>query len=430
MRERIGIIADDFTGANDTGVQLAKKGFLTSVMVNIDKMEIKHENDVSIIDTNSRSFTNKDAYEAVHHAASFYLENQVDCVYKKVDSTLRGNIGSEISAVDHVLKPDLVVIAPAYPQMGRITKDGKHYVDGELVSDTEFGKDPKTPVTQSDIQELIQPYCNAEISKVTQTQLNDDEFATYIQNEVARNIRWFVCDAESEEDLKKISSKFGDLPLNVLWVGSAGLIEHLPEGLSLNSNNESNNLKDWTSNQVLTVSGSLSERTKQQLLELDEIDDIQMIEIDPLMILEETFDPNSLLDRKEEKKDLVIYVDNNEFNRKAALEYAERNALSKEEIGSKISKGLGQIAKHILRFTSIDGLILTGGDTAKDVCSAMNVMEMELLDEIEAGVPLGRINFNDQKLWTVTKAGGFGNKDTLKNALYYMKGMKHTYDSK
>ncbi|WP_221568467.1 four-carbon acid sugar kinase family protein [Alkalihalobacillus sp. TS-13] len=430
MRERVGIIADDFTGANDTGVQLAKKGFLTSVMVNIDKMESKHQNDVVIIDTNSRSLTNKGAYEAVHHAASFYLENQVNFVYKKIDSTLRGNIGSEISAVDQVLNPDLVVIAPAYPKMGRTTKDGKHYVDGELVSDTEFGKDPKTPVTQSDISELIKPYCNYEIAKVTQAQLDDVEFATYIQNEVARNNRWFVCDAESEEDLKKISRKFGNLSFDVLWVGSAGLIEHLPEGLSLNSYNETINLEDKTSNQVLTMSGSLSERTKQQLLELDKIDNIQMIEIDPLLILEETLNPHTLLDRKEEKKDLVIYVDNNESNRKAAIEYANRNGLSKEEIGSKISKGLGQIAKYILRYTSIDGLILTGGDTAKDVCVAMNVMEMELVDEIEAGVPLGRINFNDQKLWTVTKAGGFGNRDTLKNALYYMKGMKHTYDSK
>ncbi|WP_408009331.1 four-carbon acid sugar kinase family protein [Pseudalkalibacillus sp. A8] len=430
MKEKIGIIADDFTGANDTGVQLAKKGYHSSVMLEVENVALDESKDVTVVDTNSRALPEKDAYEAVHHAASFFLDNRITVLYKKVDSTLRGNIGPELEAMQEAVNPDIVVVAPAYPKMGRTTKDGNHYVEDRLVSETEFGKDPKTPVAESNIVQLIKPYSIGEVTNLTRNQLNTEDLETFINNKVGQNPHWFVCDAKSEEDLKKIAEKFAELPYKVVWVGSAGLIEYLPEGLSLESDTEIVGKEDIRIDRTLTVSGSLSEITKQQLLELATIDSVRMIEVDPLQILEGTLVDDSFLGREKEKKDLVVYVDNNEENRKAAMEFAEKNGLSKGEVGSKISKGLGQIAKRILSSASIDGLVLTGGDTAKDVCLAMNVVDMELLDEIETGVPLGRISFSDQKLWTITKAGGFGNKETLKNALYHMKGMKQTYDAK
>lgn len=46
---------------------------------------------------------------------------------KKIDSTLRGNLGAEIKAVDDVFNPDIVIIAPAYPANQRVTIGGYHY---------------------------------------------------------------------------------------------------------------------------------------------------------------------------------------------------------------------------------------------------------------------------------------------------------------
>lgn len=429
MLKKVGIIADDFTGANDTGVQLAKKGFRSSVMVRLGQNEMDGSRDVLIIDTNSRSLPEKAAYEAVDQAASFFLENRFDIIYKKVDSTLRGNIGAELAAVERVVQPDLVVIAPAFPKMGRTTRDGNHFVEGKLVSTTEFGKDPKTPVSESDIVKLIERHSEHHVVNIRQDRLNDEGFESFIEEQLNQKARSFVCDAEDEADLERIAEKFAQLPYKVLWVGSAGLIEYLPEKLSMESESGEKAAKLLKAGQTLTVSGSLSEKTKRQLQELATLNHVQMIEVDPVDILEGTLDYQHHLSEFDLSMDLVVYVDNNEQNRLAALQTAERLGMTKEETGSQISEGLGMIAKYILNTVPIEGMILTGGDTAKDVCLAIDVAEMELIDEIEAGVPMGRVDFNGKRLLTVTKAGGFGKENTLKHALHHMKGMTQAYDS-
>lgn len=70
----------------------------------------------------------------------------IKCVYKKIDSTLRGNLGAEIKAVADVFKPDIVIIAPAYPANQRITIGGYHLLEGKPIELTEIANAPKTPV--------------------------------------------------------------------------------------------------------------------------------------------------------------------------------------------------------------------------------------------------------------------------------------------
>lgn len=72
-------------------------------------------------------------------------------VYKKVDSTLRGNLTSEIRALNDFYNPDLMVFAPAFPKQGRKTVDGTHRLDGTPIHRTQFGEDIKSPVQSSTI---------------------------------------------------------------------------------------------------------------------------------------------------------------------------------------------------------------------------------------------------------------------------------------
>ena len=50
------VIADDFTGANDTGVQLAKKGARTDVVLN-ELPQSTRRTDVLVINTESRALS-------------------------------------------------------------------------------------------------------------------------------------------------------------------------------------------------------------------------------------------------------------------------------------------------------------------------------------------------------------------------------------
>ena len=64
------------------------------------------------------------------------------------------------------------------------------------------------------------------------------------------------------------------------------------------------------------------------------------------------------------------------------------------------------------------GLVLTGGETARAVCDRVGVTAIELIREIEPGVPLGRAG----DLGIVTKAGAFGDPGTLSRAVDAIRG--------
>src|SRR4051812_12242875 len=101
---KFAIIADDLTGANDSGVQLAKIGLKTSVVFRRN-MQAVREQEAVVINTDSRSISKGEAYRRVKEAAIILKAFSTEIIFKKVDSTLRGNIGNEIDAVYDVFQP-------------------------------------------------------------------------------------------------------------------------------------------------------------------------------------------------------------------------------------------------------------------------------------------------------------------------------------
>lgn len=83
-------------------------------------------------------------------------------IYKKTDSALRGNIGCELNAVMDASGEACLIFAPAFPQMGRVTRRGIHYIDGVPVADSVFGKDPFEPVTESSVREIVRKQSDRE----------------------------------------------------------------------------------------------------------------------------------------------------------------------------------------------------------------------------------------------------------------------------
>jgi uncharacterized protein YgbK (DUF1537 family) len=95
--------------------------------------------------------------------------------------------------------------------------------------------------------------------------------------------------------------------------------------------------------------------------------------------------------------------------------------LEKDEVPDIIASRLADITKQLVTASEVDGLILTGGDTAKAVCHRLGAVGAKLLDEVEPGIPLGRL-LGSSKLPVITKAGGFGNRQSLVGALRRLKG--------
>ena len=60
-----------------------------------------------------------------------------------------------------------------------------------------------------------------------------------------------------------------------------------------------------------------------------------------------------------------------------------------------------------------DGLVVTGGDTARRVVDALDALRIDLQGEVEPGVPFGTLRLPGRAMPFSTKAGGFGSADTL-----------------
>jgi uncharacterized protein YgbK (DUF1537 family) len=82
-------------------------------------------------------------------------------IYKKTDSTLRGNIGPELAVLLEAYPGHSVFYAPAYPKMGRTVRNGCLLIDGVPVDRSSFANDGLNPVRESDILRLLLPHVPA-----------------------------------------------------------------------------------------------------------------------------------------------------------------------------------------------------------------------------------------------------------------------------
>ncbi len=128
----------------------------TRLQRSCDKLEIPPaDTEVWIINTSSRSLPPADAASRVRKTLKALEEFKPDYIYKKIDSTLRGNIGSELEAVLSELKLEYIPLCAAFPAMGRTTLDGVHYVNGTIITDTHYADDVNSPVREANINKLL-----------------------------------------------------------------------------------------------------------------------------------------------------------------------------------------------------------------------------------------------------------------------------------
>lgn len=420
MTVRIAIIADDLTGANDSGVQFARSGLKSAVLLSMEDGG-DPDDDVVVIDTDSRSASAEEAYRKVRDASEYVASGGFDVVFKKIDSTLRGNIGAEFDALFDVFEPDFIVCTPAYPEYSRQVRDGHLYLGGKLLHETEFALDPKTPIHESSILERIEGQSERRAGLITIGDLGrgEEHLREKLREFREDGRRYVVFDAETDEDLRRIVGLFAGGGYRIIWSGSAGLANCLTgskqrDGFSL----------DKSEHPVLAVVGSVNQTTRKQLQLLLSSPGVagakllaHRVVADPAETAAETasvFAEASA--RLGEGKHVVLYSSGEPEEIRLATEAGARAGLSATAVSDRISRELGAIAASLLRSHPVSRLILTGGDTAKQFCRFSGFKKFELIDEVETGVPIG-IFSGERDVFGVTKAGGFGSDEVLLHAL-------------
>jgi D-threonate/D-erythronate kinase len=405
----IALVADDLTGASDAAVQFARRGLVSHVLFELGE---PGGAEVVAIDTDSRALPGADAYARVRGVADRLRATRPERIYKKIDSTLRGNLGCEIDAVMDGLDLPLAVVAPAFPALGRTTRGGVHHLRGTPVHLTEAGRDPRVPVRQSNLVRLLAQQSRRPVTLVPLAVVQEGPDAVR-RALPARGL--VVCDADTDDALRTITGSLVDRR-DVLWVGSAGLAEALAELLAPAAPRAPAAGPGPAAGPVLLVAASPSEVTRRQVAVYAARPDVTTVALDPRALAE----GGAGLEAGRRALGSALAA-----GRHGALVArappARADPVSGGELAARIADALGALAAACARSYPLGGLILTGGDTARAVCRHLGATGVHVVAEIEPGVPAGRL-LGGAGLPAVTKAGAFGSDDTLVHALDQLTG--------
>jgi uncharacterized protein YgbK (DUF1537 family) len=429
---RLAIIADDLSSATDCGAQVVRSGL--SVIVPLGGYSLPRHMatvDVISVDTDSRSLPADRAYVKVKTAVQQLVAEGWTDFYKSVDSTLRGNLGSEIEAVMDAVQPDCAIIAPAFPKYGRTTVEGVQYLHGRPLHETEFGTDPTAPVRNADIARRLAEASHRKPGRLTceQVRAGTSQIQSRIQEILGSGIELVIVDIAEQEDLKRICIGLSQSNLRIVWVGSTGLAEFVPlaYGFSAAADTFSQDHKH-DSRPALALVGSASETTREQLHYAQTNRQLQIISLDAAKIIRkgrasadelEQVDAN-LRAALQAGNDAALVVNASRDEIAATQELGARLKLSPPQVAQRIVDGLAHVACRLVREGRIGGIVATGGDTANALCNALGAQALEILGEVEGGIPIMR-TLGKQSLPLVTKAGGFGSPAAMADALLKVK---------
>ena len=429
----VAIIADDLTGAADTGVQFCP--YFTNTMLtsynNLSSNPHIPASQALAVYTNSRAMRAQSAQERVRLVAQQLLAFQPRRIYKKVDSCLRGNIGAEVDEIVDEMGFDLSFIAPAFPEMGRITLHDLHLLHNIPIADTELSQDPVNPITESRLSRIVAAQSRNKVGHVDVQFLEGDNKT--MVGEIARLIntgaRHVVFDATCQAHLDKITRSAMEGHKKILLVGSAGLAGSLGAHFQKRNAGVEDDIKAFKGGHHLLVCGTASDLMRLQISALIKTYPYQVISLMPNLLADpnerdELFSKVPFAQRHLSEHNLIIKIE--------SLETAEAQAAKTSSAWTpeQIIEGLGLFLAAVLRGRRPASLFLSGGDTASSVLGAISANGIRLGREILPGVAKGMI-IGDlmDGLPVVTKAGAFGQEDTLVRVHeYWLKKEKERYD--
>jgi uncharacterized protein YgbK (DUF1537 family) len=410
------IIADDFTGALDTGVQFAASGANTRVVTSAgyDFRQVDPEVQVLVMDAETRHLSPNEAFDIVYDIATKAIEQKIPYLYKKTDSALRGNIGSELTAMLEAAGGNTLSFLPAFPKMRRWTKEGVHFIGDVPVSESVFGNDPFEPVTCSYIPQVIGN--QSQVKVTVKTAENRNVPMTWSGKGNQQEPEILVWDAETDEELEVLGQYLYDEDQMHLTAGCAGFAAVLPELLGLK---EESRPDIKLASGFLVICGSMNPITTAQL-DFAEKSGFLRIRLQPEERLDKEFWTSSKGQKKlSQWKELMVQhscviLDSNDLpGREDTMDYAKAHGLCLDEIRVRIAASYGNILKALLEDGLESTLMITGGDTLLGCMEQLGVREMEPVCELAPGTVLSRFSLGEKINQVISKSGGFGQETLL-----------------
>ncbi len=399
------VIADDFTGALDTGVQFSKADIATFVTSNMepDLNAVPLVVQALVVNATSRHLPPGQAASKVQKLVHMAIAHGIARVYKKTDSTLRGNIGAELGALMNAFGGQPVMFIPAYPTAGRTTVDGRQYVFGVPLEQTSFAQDPLNPMETGDIAAILNKQTNAAVRIVKPC----DEQALDEPNTI------YVFDGESEKDLRDVGDLLRRKNRQKITAGCAGFAAHLADHICF----EHCPLKDTAMPaHILLVCGSVNEQSLKQLRHAAELGYQRMTPGT------EALSSASFWYTESGRK--IIYQAVQRFNGSGKLAIQSilpQGVRLHADRGDAVAKSMGVLAGEILKSAQPCTLVVFGGDTAMEIMDTLGCTGLMPMGEIEPGVAVSAMHSDLGQTHVISKAGGLGSERVLHNIDAYMR---------
>ena len=266
--KRCLIIADDLTGGADAGAQFARRG-LSTILVSVREWQRMNpprcaDKDVVVINTDSRRLAPKEAAEVVFGAFRDYDRENFSILYKKIDSTLRGNIGSEVDAIFRATGLSNGFFAPTFPEQGRTVAGGILMVNGNPLFDLDAVR-VSTPIREPNICKLLtkQSKSNIEHIDLTHVAPGTESLRSALTRRCRTWPRIIICDAVLRMHLTHIAGAGFAAPKLPLFIGSAGLAQEVAKRIV--SVRRPKPCKTDPTSHIFIVAGSMSKVTRRQL---------------------------------------------------------------------------------------------------------------------------------------------------------------------
>lgn len=404
------IAADDYTGALDTGVKLAQQGVSTAVVDagQADRALALPTPDVLVVSTESRHQSPREAYDTVYRLIRKAREAWPQAaLYKKTDSALRGNIGSELAAMLDASGERFLAYVPALPAQGRTTVNGCQLDHGLPVHKTVFAQDCYAPITKASIPQIIREQTSIPVFCVPIGQTDKAP-----SGKLAKKSIW-VYDSETLQDMQAAARALKKQQWQRLTAGCAGFAACLPQMLDLEGG-APEELR-IPARRLCVICGSVNPITQRQLKRAGQRG-LPVVTLPAEVIMNPAFDAErearALLQKVPAGGSLAVTTaDAGVPGEKMA--YARQLGMEREDVRRTISLRLGRLTDLLCKMDGALIPMLIGGDTLSGFLRAAGCGGIRPWCEPQTGCVLSTYEKNGEKKWMLSKSGGIGSEDIL-----------------
>ena len=424
------VIADDLTGANATGVLIKKLNYSSYTVMNTERLELSQlpQSDCILYPTDSRAVDPLIAYNRVYNVAKLLKDERVKVYSKRIDSTLRGNLGSETDALLDALDNQAVaMVVPCFPEAKRVLVGGYLLVNTIPLHRTEAATDPKTPVNTSVAQRLYEEQSKYLVASLymNDLMLGKEHLVKKIREYKEAGIRTIIFDSISQEDMDLIAEAVIESQVNFIAVDPGSFTATITRKLVIPISQKSKY-------KILATVGSVNPVAKAQMDELLLAQKVFNVFVITRELLEGEDRRNAEIERV--VNEILQNCENYEIctavvdgimpeNRIDFLPYANRYNCTMDEVSNLINSALAEVTYRILDLNSaFRGIYTSGGDITVAVSKRFKTAGIRLLDEVVPLAAYGEFIAGDHDgLKIITKGGMVGDKYAMITCMRYLK---------